>query len=208
MQISFSLHLLSSDFDVVICGVGFIVVLVFCIFSDVVGGDIALQYIVIIIISGHGAFHYGRASLDCVRIAWGSFVGDDGFTAFVHFHAIFDAALSIPAAACLSQTVSVSAVILTLWYLKLTSVLAGHHLIVFAANIVTLDVLFTRWAMMNSNKHAHTFNTLYVGMATWNACSHSTLVSMSEVNNTDFTIQIMSVCMLTADLDMGMITRM
>ncbi|GJX52204.1 hypothetical protein Tco_0280573 [Tanacetum coccineum] len=32
----------------------------------------------------HGGFHYGGAPLDCVRMAWGSFVGDDGFTAFVH----------------------------------------------------------------------------------------------------------------------------
>ncbi|GJZ72739.1 hypothetical protein Tco_0636885 [Tanacetum coccineum] len=31
MQISFSLHLLSTDFDGVICGVRFIVVLVFCV---------------------------------------------------------------------------------------------------------------------------------------------------------------------------------
>ncbi|GKA69531.1 hypothetical protein Tco_0775595 [Tanacetum coccineum] len=45
--------------------------------------------------------YHGRASLDCVLMAWGSFVGDDAFTA----HAVFDAALSIPTAACLSQTV-------------------------------------------------------------------------------------------------------
>ncbi|GJZ38985.1 hypothetical protein Tco_0585548 [Tanacetum coccineum] len=62
-----------------------------------------------------------RASLDCVYIhamvdfipvswrgmVWGSFVGDDVVTAFVHFHVVFDAALSTPAVACLSQTVLV-----------------------------------------------------------------------------------------------------
>nr|GEW32267.1 reverse transcriptase domain-containing protein [Tanacetum cinerariifolium] len=67
----------------------------------------------------HGGFDYGAASLDCVRIAWVSFVGDDvlGGEAWHHVcnHVVFDAALSIPAAACLSQTVFVSAVILTLW---------------------------------------------------------------------------------------------
>ncbi|GKB83618.1 hypothetical protein Tco_0950513, partial [Tanacetum coccineum] len=67
----------------------------------------------------HGRFHYGGASLDYVRMAWGSFVGDEDVSgaAWHHVcsHAMFDAALSIPGAACLSQTISVSAVILTLW---------------------------------------------------------------------------------------------
>ncbi|GJY14451.1 hypothetical protein Tco_0384873 [Tanacetum coccineum] len=63
----------------------------------------------------------GRASLDCVYshamvgfipvswrgMVWGSFVGDDVVTVFVHFHVVFDAALSAPAVACLSQTVLV-----------------------------------------------------------------------------------------------------
>nr|GEW67638.1 putative polyprotein [Tanacetum cinerariifolium] len=33
-------------------------------------------------------FHYGGASLDCVRMDWGSFAGNDGFTT----HDVFDAA--------------------------------------------------------------------------------------------------------------------
>nr|GEU44558.1 zinc finger, SWIM-type [Tanacetum cinerariifolium] len=49
--------------------------------------------------------YLGGASLDYVPMAWGSFVGDDAFTVFVHFHGVFDAALSVPAAACLSKTV-------------------------------------------------------------------------------------------------------
>ncbi|GKA74385.1 hypothetical protein Tco_0780687 [Tanacetum coccineum] len=69
-------------------------------------------------ICSHGGFHYGGASLDCVRMAWGSFVGDEDVSgaAWHHVcnHAVFDAALSIPGAACLSQTIFVSAVILTL----------------------------------------------------------------------------------------------
>ncbi|GJX08185.1 hypothetical protein Tco_0196117 [Tanacetum coccineum] len=46
--------------------------------------------------------YLGGVLLDCVPMAWGSFVGDDSFTmaAWHHVcsHAVFDAALSVPAA--------------------------------------------------------------------------------------------------------------
>ncbi|GKD38311.1 hypothetical protein Tco_1258518, partial [Tanacetum coccineum] len=50
----------------------------------------------------HSGFHYGRASLDYVQMAWGYFVGDDGLTT----HTVFYVALSIPEVACLSQSIS------------------------------------------------------------------------------------------------------
>ncbi|GJT01769.1 hypothetical protein Tco_0822938 [Tanacetum coccineum] len=68
--------------------------------------------------------------------------------------------------------------------------------------------LFNERAMMNSNKYAHTFDALYVGMAAQIACSRNNPMSMSGVNNNDFKIQIISLCLLSVDLDTGMVFRM
>ncbi|GJT76321.1 hypothetical protein Tco_1043046 [Tanacetum coccineum] len=64
---------------------------------------------------------------------------DLGGAAWYHAcsHVVFDAALSILATACQSQTVFVLAIILTLWAsldcVYSHAIMAGHHLIVFAA---------------------------------------------------------------------------
>ncbi|GJW25925.1 hypothetical protein Tco_0039736 [Tanacetum coccineum] len=90
--------------------------------------------------------------------------------------------------------------IVSLWllasYLELRMILNKTHMIA-----ATPYFFFNRQAMMNSNKYAHTFDALYMGMAAWIACSRSNPVSMLEDNNTDFKIQIIPLCLLTADLD-------
>ncbi|GKC94338.1 hypothetical protein Tco_1159780, partial [Tanacetum coccineum] len=47
--------------------------------------------------------------------------------------------------------------------------------------VVIPGVFFTRRAMMNSYKYAYTFDTLFVGMATWNACSHRVILKSTAV---------------------------